>query len=362
MTTLAEALRAEIMRDGPISVARFMAIAVQHPEHGYYRRGDPLGADGDFVTAPEIVQMFGELIGLWCIVTWRQMGAPVALNLIELGPGRGSLMADSLRAAETEPEFLRAVSVHLVESSPGLKERQLASLGHVRPVWHEHFATTPRGPMLLIANEFFDALPVRQFERRAPGWHERLVANDSGSGGLAFVLSDRAIDDETVIPPAHHLAPLGAWCEASAAALALAGEIGARLGADGGAALIVDYGPARARAGVSLQAVRRHRPHDVLADPGTADLSAHVDFESLARAAEDAGARPHGPVPQGVFLRRLGIEARAEALLARATPDQAAILRAGCRRLIGEGEMGILFKVLALAHRALPPPAGFEDD
>lgn len=368
MTPLEKEIRTIISRDGPISVADYMALALGHPEHGYYRSRDPFGVDGDFITAPEVSQVFGELLGLWCAVTWRQMGAPAALRLVELGPGRGTLMADALRAARAVPDFLAAAELHLVETSPALRARQHETLHHARPAWHESLSQVPDGPMLLIANEFFDALPVQQFVRTNGAWHRRCVdIGDRGEGdergeGLRFVLSDAAARDDEIAPTADDAddAPDGAVRETCREGAALAAEIGARLAASGGAALIVDYGPARSAAGESLQAVRAHAPHHVLDDPGEADLTAHVDFEALKAAAVKAGATVFGPVPQGAFLARLGIDARAERLCAGAMRADADHIRSGCRRLTDLAAMGALFKAMCLTAPGMPPPAGFE--
>jgi NADH dehydrogenase [ubiquinone] 1 alpha subcomplex assembly factor 7 len=313
-----------------------------------------LGAAGDFITAPEVSQMFGELIGLWCAETWRQMGAPARVVLAELGPGRGSLMADALRAADALPAFRAAAEVHLVEISPALRAAQAERLRGQAVAWHERFDEVPAGPLLLLANEFFDALPVRQFQRRADGWHERLVA--ASGEGFAFVLAPEPLPGATIPDRA---AATGGTVELAPAREALMAAIAARLAADGGAALIVDYGDG-AGTGDTLQAVRRHGFADVLADPGTADLTAHVDFGALARAARSAGARVFGPVEQGAFLTALGIEARAVRLAASSAPETARAVRAGLDRLVEPEQMGRLFKAMAVTAPGLPAPAGFE--
>lgn len=352
---LADHLRALIAREGPITVERFMAETLGHPEYGYYRKGDPLGAAGDFITSPEITQVFGELIGAWCAVVWQQMGRPDPVRLVELGPGRGTLMADALRAiARTAGEFHAALRLHLVETSPALRAKQEAALGPANATWHEDLRAVPLGPMLLVANEFFDALPIQQFVRQADGWHQRLV--DTNGGGFCFALSPEAVTQPV------DLEKNGAIVEACPAGLAMARQIGRRLKAQGGAALIVDYGYAPSAAGDTLQAVRGHTFHDVLDAPGTADLTAHVDFAALARAAGRAGVKNFGPVPQGAFLSRLGLHQRIDTLAGAADPTQAAELRAAGRRLIDAKEMGTLFKVLALSGPDQPPPPGFHDD
>jgi len=353
---LAEHLRRLIAVDGPIPVSRFMAEALGHPEHGYYRRRDPLGADGDFVTAPEVSQMFGELVGLWCAETWRQMGAPRRVVLAELGPGRGTLMADALRAIRVLPAFVDAVEVHLVETSPALRAVQAERLAGHDVSWHERIETLPPAPLLALANEFFDALPVRQFVRRETGWHERLVAADGD--GFAFVLAPDPVPC-SLLPPGAADAPQGGTLELAPAREALLGQLADRLAADGGAALIVDYGHDGGY-GDTLQAVRRHAYADVLDAPGTADLTVHVDFAALRRAAEAAGARAWGPIGQGDFLTRLGIEARAAKLTANATPEAARAVDEALQRLVCPTAMGGLFKAFAVTAPELPAPAGFE--
>ena len=360
-TPLGQRVAARIARFGPMSLAEYMAMVLSDPEHGYYMTGDPFGARGDFITAPEVSQMFGELIGLWCAETWQDMGAPEPILLVELGPGRGTLMADALRAARLAPAFHRALRPHLVEISPVLRARQRDALARAAgdaaaPTWHDSLASVPEGALLLIANEFFDALPIRQFEKRAHGWCERLVVL-APDGGLALAPAPPSPLSAALLPPERADAPEGAVAEVSAAGVALAGDIGRRLAAHGGAALVIDYGHSTPGTGATLQALRGHARHDVLDDPGTADLTAHVDFTALAGAAEAAGA--HGPVPQGAFLEALGIGARSDALRAAATPAQAADVAAARRRLTHPEEMGELFKALALTHSESKPPAGF---
>ena len=348
-----DSLRRLIAVRGPITVARFMTEALTHPRDGYYMRADPLGAAGDFTTAPEISQMFGELIGLWCADCWRAMGAPDPVLLVELGPGRGTLMADALRAAAAVPGFRAALDIHLVEASPALRARQKDALAGATARWHNDFADVPQGPMLLIANEFFDALPIHQFIATAQGWRERLVG--LSDDGFCFVLVPGTTPACALIG-ANPLGEAGAVLEIRPAAAMLARDIAKRLVADGGAALLVDFDKA-GPSGDSLQAVRGHRRHDVLADPGTADIAAAVDFAALTEAAR--GARVHGPVPQGEFLEELGLDARAQALSANATPDQAADIERARHRLTAPDEMGTLFKVLAIAGPDMPAPAGF---
>ena len=293
---------------GPISVAEYMALALGHPKYGYYMRRDPFGQAGDFITAPEVSQMFGELIGLWGVVVWETMGRPAPVLLVELGPGRGTLLADALRAARARPDFVAAVRVHLVETGPFLRERQRMTLAATHPKlkaqWHDRLEDVPAsGPVLLLANEFFDALPIRQYVRAGEGWRERRIGLGPGGSGFAFVLEKISGLD----------LPEGVECgtvvEVCPEGISLAREIGTRVTRCGGAALVIDYGHRQSVQGESLQSVRRHAFHDVLDRPGEADLTAHVDFAALIAAAESAGARAHGPIAQGVFLARLGIGA-----------------------------------------------------
>jgi NADH dehydrogenase [ubiquinone] 1 alpha subcomplex assembly factor 7 len=342
-----------IAHTGPISIAEFMAEALGHPRLGYYRRAMPLGAEGDFTTAPEISQMFGELLGAWLAERWLAMGRPAPVRLVELGPGRGTLMADALRATRGVPGFHTALDLNLVETSEPLKAAQRAALQAFTPTWHERFDDVPAGPLLLVANEFFDALPVRQFHRTAEGWRERMVGL-APDGALRLALAPGLTPFALALPDA----AVGAEAELSEAGRTLAAAIGARLGRDGGWALIIDYGYDRPLSGASLQAVRGHRGTDILDRPGETDLSAHVDFEALAEAA----ATPtFGPASQGDFLRRLGILERAQSLKRGASPDQARAIDAALARLIAPDQMGTLFRVLAVGDRRSAAPAGFSD-
>ncbi len=368
MQSLLDHLRARLEREGVMTVADFMGEALTHPWAGYYMHGDPFGAPsatgGDFVTAPEISQMFGELIGVWCADTWVRLGRPKPCLLVELGPGRGTLMADALRATRQVPGFQEALDICLIEISPALRERQREALGNHRVAWLDNVGQIPEAPLLLIANEFFDALPVRQFEQTDEAWAERVVVLD-GAGRLAFALAGPSPANRALIPAALRGAPAGTLVEVCPQALNIAAFLGHRLARQAGAALIVDYGPAQPTPGPTLQALRRHRRHEVLEDPGTADLTAHVDFASLAQAAVSAGCAAYGPVGQGAFLRALGIELRA-AQLAQSAPGAAAAIAAARRRLTDPAEMGSLFKALALTGRrfgdGLRPPAGFEQE
>jgi len=355
------ALKGELIRliaeEGPLPVSRYMALCLGHPRHGYYRTRDPFGAQGDFTTAPEISQMFGEMIGLWAGHLWQAMGSPSRFALIEIGPGRGTLMADMLRATRIVPGFHAAAAVHLVETSPVLREIQAATLtGKAEPIWHERVETALEGPVIVIANELLDALPLDQFVMTDQGWRERLVGLD-GEGCLAFGLAATASD---ATGPA--TAPPGAILEQPLAALTLVSGVASHVAQHGGGALFIDYGSLHSGFGDTLQAMRRHAFVDPLEEPGEADLTVHVDFARMAQAALRAGAATHGPVRQADFLLGLGLAERAQALSAKATPQQVQAIGAAFARLTERGAtgMGDLFKVLAVSHPGLPPLPGFE--
>jgi NADH dehydrogenase [ubiquinone] 1 alpha subcomplex assembly factor 7 len=356
---LEEVLARRIRMQGPLTVGEFMAEALGHPEYGYYATRDPLGRRGDFVTAPEISQIFGELIGVWCVDLWDRAGRPAPFILAELGPGRGTLMGDALRAARVVPEFLTALRLHLVETSPALRRAQHRALRPWAPVWHDSIASLPSGPLMLIANEFLDALPIRQLVKTETGWQEKLIGLSAEADRLAFALSPAPAASAALVPAQLRAAPPGSVCEIGPVALAVADTIARRVAGEGGAALIIDYGHVKRGCGDTLQAVRRHQRHHPLDNPGEADLTAHVDFAALAEIAAADGATIWGPVTQGAFLEGIGIAARAERLIAGATPAQAADIGSACRRLIDPAEMGTLFKVLCIAGPTMPVPAGF---
>jgi NADH dehydrogenase [ubiquinone] 1 alpha subcomplex assembly factor 7 len=359
MTPLEAEIRAMIETSGPISVAQYMELCLGHPEHGYYITRDPFGARGDFITAPEVSQMFGELIGVWAASVWQLFPPAEAVHLVELGPGRGTLMADVLRAASVVPAFRAAIRVHLVETSPILRRRQEASLsGCGVPVhWHDHVMELPRVPSIIIANEFFDALPVHQAVKVPGGWHERMVGLDGDR--LVFTLRPELMwRVDEALPAGIRAAPVGAvfewrrdWIMRCIADRTSYGVV-----------LVIDYGHVESGIGETLQAVARHGFAGPLDAPGEADLTAHVDFQALGEAAASKGARVHGPLTQGEFLRRLGIEERAHRLKAGATPKQAQEIDAALARLTEPGRtgMGELFKVMALAHPELGDLPGFD--
>jgi NADH dehydrogenase [ubiquinone] 1 alpha subcomplex assembly factor 7 len=354
-------IRRLIKAAGPMPVATYMRLCLTHPQYGYYLTRDPFGAGGDFITAPDITQMFGELIGVWMATVWQQMGSPENVRVIELGPGRGTLMADALRAARIVPDFFAAIVLHLVEISPKLQDmqqRHLAPFG-VPTFWHSALEDVPAGPSLIVANEFIDALPVYQAVKRGDAWHERVV-EIGPDGNFSFGLASTPLQNFVItLPHAAREAPSGAIFEWRSDAIAL--ELGRRVRADG-VALILDYGHVRSATGDTLQAVSGHSFADPLRTPGEADLTAHVDFEALGHTAESIGARSHGPVPQRDFLFRLGIHERAAALKKRARPEKAAEIDLALTRLITSGPrgMGELFKAFAISDPRLGPFPGFE--
>ena len=307
----------------------------------YYASHDPFA---DFTTAPEISQAFGEVLGLWAAVTWQAMGSPKHVLLAEAGPGRGTLMADALRAiGRMVPDFAAALTVHLVETSPTLRAEQAARVPGA--VWHDDVASLPAGPLLLLANEFLDALPIRQFRRRGEGWTEHFVA-------------DGALVEQPAEAPGL-AAGEGEIVERCDVGHAIVAGLATRIAAHGGAALFIDYGPEHSAPGDSLQALRNGEPADPLVDPGMADLTAHVDFAGLAATARQAGAAVQGPVPQGVFLTRLGLVQRSGALARSRLPAGASAIMQAASRLIEPHAMGRLFKAMAVCHPGLPPLPGF---
>lgn len=345
MHPVERSIRQRIAREGPLTVAALMEQALAGPG-GYYRDHDPLGPEGDFITAPEVSQMFGELIGLWCVDTWQRLGAPASFHLVEIGPGRGTLMADALRAARVAPDFLAAKQLSLIEINGALKREQAEKLSEHAPVWRTSLNELPPGPMILVANELFDALPIHQMEMTPQGWRERVIGLRGEQLAFGLAAPGTALG---LLRPAHAKAGPGAIAEVSPAAIALMDAIAKRVTSEGGAALIIDYGPAESGLGESFQALKRHRYHAPLEALGEADLTAHVDFGALGHAASEAGAQIFGPVTQGDFLRALGIELRADMLARKSDLATVEILRRQVQRLIGPEQMGRLFKVLAVA-------------
>ncbi len=355
-------IRKLIRSSGPMPVWRYMDLCLTHPEHGYYIARDPLGREGDFVTSPEVSQMFGELLGLWAASVWKAIGAPETIRLIELGPGRGTLMMDALRAIRIVPPFFLACHVHMVEINAALREKQVAALAGIKNVhWHNSLDEVPEGPSIILANEYFDVLPVHQMVRRETGWHERVVVIDAADR-LAFgVAAEPMPRFELLLPPLVRAAPVGAVFEWRPNTEIM--KITGRVRDFGGAALIIDYGHLRSDAGDTFQAIARHSFTDPLKNAGLSDVTAHVDFQALTQAVQDIGGRVHGPVEQGAFLRRLGIETRALTLMSKAAPQVSEDIASGLKRLTdsGRGGMGSLFKVLGVSHPSMAELAGLTD-
>ena len=338
LSSFARRLADRIRAEGPITVEDFMAAAGGH----YYATQNAIGTEGDFTTAPEISQMFGEMIGAWLVDIWLHMGRPEQVNLVELGPGRGTLAADILRVAGTWPDFKSALSLHLVETSPRLRQTQAETLKNYSPVWYDRLEDVPAGPVFIVANEFFDALPVQQFVRVQEKWQERRIGFDEGKG---FVF----VSDE------------GDILEKSPASLSALAEMTRRIAADGGAALVIDYGHDKPGFGDTLQAVSKHRHAPALDNPGAQDITAHVDFSALRDAAQKS-VRVHGPVTQGTFLKNMGIAERAQTLKAKANDQQRKDIDTALERLVSPSSMGRLFKVLGLTPlQGNMNPAGFDE-
>ena len=356
----------ELIRDhGPIQVGEFMTDALIHPQHGYYSTQTALGSGGDFTTSPEISQIFGELVGSWLVHAWEESGAPSSFNLVELGPGRGTLMSDILRVAKVRPNFLSGVHVYMIEASGRMRyaqKRLLADRG-VRITWADRLEDVPPGPMLLIANEYFDCLPIRQFVRSSEDsqrpWRERLVGvTDEAEPRLQFVLSEQAYADMPGVPSGAQTNSIFETCAPAGETIA---EISRRYQEHKGRALIIDYGHGRAGFGDTLQAMKAHQYVPVLEQPGLADVTAHVDFAALARRARMTDVRADGPIRQADFLKRLGLNVRLDAIEKSISDEgKKEAIRSGARRLVDPKGMGDLFKVLALSPQGSRVPPGFE--
>ncbi|NQW00299.1 MAG: SAM-dependent methyltransferase [Rhodospirillales bacterium] len=356
MSGLLDHLKARITAQGPIDVGQYMEECLSNPDFGYYQHQQPFGASGDFITAPDISQMFGELLGLWAVHQWHAMGKPASFHLVELGPGRGTLMADALRAARGAPGFIQGLHLHLVETSQRLRDIQNQALTGYQPQWHDEIGSLPAGPLIVIANEFFDALPIQQFEYTSDGWLQRRI----GVAGDRLVFSNWppafSVARETAA-----LAPQpGDIFEVAQLSQIIMGQLAMRCATDMGCALIIDYGHVQSGFGDTLQAVKDHAYAGVLETPGEADLTAHVDFQALAGTAAAAGANTYGAIGQGDFLNAMGIQERTEVLQANATDQQRHLLLAGRDRLVNQDQMGGLFKVLAITGPQLPVPSGFQ--
>ena len=346
LPSAAHIIAERIEREGPIPLGDYMAIANDF----YYASKDPLGEEGDFVTAPEISQMFGEIVGIWLADLWLRKGSPDHCHYVELGPGRGTLAHDALRSMR---KFGCSPTVHFVETSPLLKAKQ-AKL-HPEAIWHDDISSLPEdGPLLIVANEFFDALPVEQYVATSGGWRRQMVARDRSK---FLAIPSVGIAEDQICGSASGF-PDGTIIERSPVSVGLTGHIASQLAKQGGTLLIIDYGYARPGTGSTLQAVKGHLPISPFDSPGSSDLTAHVDFHTLANIARTRLLAVHGPTEQGQWLKSLGIDQRAEALMA-ASPKQADTIRAAHQRLTHAEEMGCLFRVMAATAIGWPEPEGF---
>jgi len=350
--SLGELINVQIMSQGPISLSTYMSLALTHPTLGYYKKADPLGQAGDFVTAPEISQMFGEMIGVWVAQVWQQLGEPSAFSLVELGPGRGTLMADCVRVLTQVPGILDAAKINLIETNPVLIEKQRANLAGQNVVWRSEIEqlAAETGPLIIIANEFFDALPIKQFQRSQGKWHERLVGLKESK--RVWGLSPTPLPDDAF--PKELNAQENAIWETNFIAQQVTSEIANLIKQRGGAMLAIDYGYGESQTGETLQALKSHQHVDPLAEPGEADLTAHVDFAALADVAQKMGTATGQMMTQADFLRAIGIEPRAQSLVS-ASPEAAPTIAADLARLIDNDQMGSLFKAWCLYNLPTPP-------
>lgn len=351
-----------ISSQGPISMAQYMSIVLSDPMHGYYMKKQPIGKMGDFITAPEISQMFGEMIGIWCVDAWKKMGSPTPWHLVELGPGLGTLMMDLLRGTSHIGDFSKGLTVHLVEMSPTLKEaqeKQLAPYNDISIMWHETIDDLPTdAPMLVIANEFFDALPVHSFQKTAEGWREHMIAQDE-KGELCVTLSPEQTINSALIPENYKRHEVDSVVEVCPAGAAIMEKLSTRIGTQGGAMLAIDYGYDRPPLTPTIQTVKNHEHSKLLDDPGKSDVTAHVDFSQLDKAARQHEKIYTFPlVDQGVFLHSCGIEIRKNMLLEHANDAQKEMLTTGYERLTSADGMGTLFLCLILSHANVEPLIG----
>ncbi len=367
MSRLKDRLIARIKAEGPLNVAEYMTLCLLDPEDGFYPTRDPLGKEGDFITAPEISQMFGELIGIWCLQTWLDMGQPKRVQLIEIGPGRGIMMADILRAARLDKDFIKAVRVTLIEASSALEAVQAKTLADApcMVTWAPHLHRVADGPSIIIGNEFLDCLPIRQFIQKdrfagAAGWQERMVTYDNDQ--FQFALSPAAISEmlQSTLPAAQIEAKNGDLLEICPASAQILDQIKSRFEKNEGRALFIDYGPAETEFGDTLQALKRHEKVGVFSDPGNTDLTARVDFAALSQAARAIDLTVTRPVEQREFLSKLGLEMRA-LTLSRAAPDSKAKIGRQLHRLTDSEEMGALFKAICFQSDDMPVPMGFNE-
>ena len=352
MTPLEKELRTRIEFEGPQSIADYMMVCLNHPDHGYYTTGAPVGgrasaqrSGGDFITAPEISQMFGEMIGVWCMEVWQALGSPASFNLVEIGPGRGTLMRDLLRVSDALPDFKKAAQVHLIEISPTLSEQQSLTLSDLASIkWIRDINQLPAEPTIIIANELLDALPFRQWVKNGKDWYERAIGLVDGK--LEFVMRPNTIALQD-LPNGHEDEPDGALFESAPAREAFVAHVADFLKANNGAALMIDYGHLKSGFGDTFQAVKDHAYADVLTNPGTADLTSHVDFDPLVQVAKAAKCVVPNPVTQGEFLLSLGLLERAGNLGQGRSEAVQQDLRTSVERLAGPDQMGKLFKAMA---------------
>ena len=358
MGNLKARLLARIDREGPINIAAYMSACLFDPVDGFYPTRDPLGSEGDFITAPEISQMFGELIGIFALQSWRDMGRPETVQLVELGPGRGIMMSDMMRAAHMDADFVRAVNITMIEASPALEAVQAKNLAACpAPVtWARALSNVGPGPSIIVGNEFLDCLPIRQFIRHDGAWHERMVMRDPEDEG-ALIYGRSATNEAGLDLSAFDGAQDGDLAEYNPGLTQICAQLHDRFASHAGRALLIDYGPAISEVGDTVQAISRHQKVDPLAAPGEADLTARVDFGALSRAAREQGVDSYGPVTQAQFLEAMGIELRA-AKLAQQSERHKPIIARQLHRLMDEHAMGSLFKVMALQSHGLPKPIG----
>ncbi len=365
--SLSARLITRIQAEGPISVAEYMTLCLLDPIDGYYPTRDPLGSEGDFITAPEISQMFGEVLGLWALQCWQDMGRPQTLQFVELGPGRGIMMSDMLRAAQLDPGFAKAVRVVLIEASAALEAVQGRTLAQtcVPVSWAADISQVPPGPAIFVGNEFLDCLPIRQFIQKdrfagRAGWHERVVTYDKDAQNLAFAVSPSPISAavQQTLPAAQAEARNDDLLEVCAAAHPLLDHLKERFTQDMGRAMFIDYGPDATEFGDSFQALKRHEKVGVFSDPGNTDLTARVDFAALKHFADDINLSATSVVTQRELLSRLGLEIRAVAL-ARAKPEARDKLARQMERLMATEQMGTLFKAICFQSEGLETPLGF---
>ena len=354
MSTLLDTLIRRIKISGPITVADFMSDCLMHPKYGYYQREKVFGTDGDFTTSPEISQMFGEMVGLWLIDRWQAIGSPPEFNLVECGPGRGTLMADILHAAAKQADFIKAASVVFVEKSKQLKSEQKKRVAGA--LWIEDISALPEGPTLLVANEFFDALPIHQFQKNDGLWLERTIGIKDGKLCWSLGAPSAAL---SIMPKSLNASENGSIVELCPAAMSTAGTIAAHIAKFSGAALIIDYGYDKSAAGDTFQAMKDHHYTDPLNNIGTSDLTSHVNFDMIGQAAQQMGVTTHGPVAQGTFLMSIGMWERAMHLSQDVDTKEKEHILSCLVRLTSPDQMGELFRVLALTSIEQTKVAGF---